>query len=128
MDDRTAAALSRLCEEATHDVAEEVRRVAILTGGLPVWSDMGGVLILKPDGSVLEYDKEEGTVRPASERSHTLALVEAALKHPELRALGPERPPEAHTCPQCSGSGVVMGNVVCGVCMRTGWLLPSKRE
>jgi hypothetical protein len=123
MNEQIAEVLRQLSlDAASTAVSEEARQAAKATGGLPVLTDMGGVLVLTPAGEVFHYEPERGIAKQADERWRTLALVKAALKHPELRALMPERPPTAMMCNACHGTGVILGTMDCGTCMGTGWL------
>ena len=122
-----AGAIGRLSQEAAAGGSpSEAREAAARTGGVPVHTDLGGVLVLAPDGSVLHYDPDSGQVNPvADDRWRVLALVKAARKFPELQPLRPRRPATAVACPQCGGDGVVLGGVDCGVCSGIGWTVES---
>ena len=115
--------INRLSEEvAAGDSLRETREAAARTGGVPVYADMGGILVLAPDGSVLQYEPTSGKIEAVVESKwRILALVRAARKHPELSALRPMRPNTARTCRQCGGTGIVLGQADCGVCYGTGW-------
>lgn len=56
---RVIDALERLNREAAIEAEPTVaREAARATGGLPVQCDLGGVLVLTPQGEVLHYDPE----------------------------------------------------------------------
>lgn len=94
------------------------------TGGVPVHMDLGGVLVIDRWEAVVSYDPDDGTIAPVSDaRWRTLALVKAAEKFPDLRELAPGPPSNAVVCGTCEGSGVLMGDVNCGVCLARGWLV-----
>jgi len=119
-----AAAVRRLSAEAAADTSDPgTREVLKRTGGVPVYQDMGGVLIVTPSGQVLAYDPESGAVVEPEPRWERLALVRAARRFPELEGLMPERPETSVECHACGGSGAKMG-LPCGVCFGTGWTLP----
>ncbi len=108
---------------------EHYREYARRFDALPVWADMGGVLLLRPDGEILTVDDEE-RVRPEAHRGwRLLALVSAAEFFPELRPLLPPRPADAVPCSGCGGRGVerwrvegMRGITPCGRCWGLGWL------
>ena len=126
MDQETKAALERLCREAPEkETNEYARRVATLTGGLPVYLGWTGDFFLTPQGEVMFYDSEREVIEPVCEEDWRLyALVKASQKFPELLSLVPARPENAVECVQCKGSGTVtIGSVTvdCGKCSSTGW-------
>jgi len=115
--------ISRLSNEvAAADSSSYIREAAVRTGGVPVYADMGGVLVVAPDGSTLHYEPASRKIDAfVEERWRLLALVRAARKYPELSELRPARPETARSCRQCGGTGLVVGQVDCGVCDGTGW-------
>jgi hypothetical protein len=122
-----AEVISRLSKEAAVGASlSETRDAAARTGGVPVHTDLGGVLVVAPDGSVLHYNPESCTVNVVLERGwRVLALVKAAAKFPELRGLRPARPSTAVTCTLCGGHGVILGGADCGLCFGSGWTVDS---
>ena len=116
--------VARLSREAALDAtAEDMRQAAALTGGLPVYADIGGVILLMPDGAVAYYDTEQRCARAVDDESwRTVAFVRAAKRYPELQGLHPARPMDACVCPQCAGAGEVVAGVGCGKCLGTGWV------
>jgi hypothetical protein len=93
---------------------------------LPTYVGWYTTLGIRPDGTVVEWSTE-GEFEGAREVEETflvrVALVEAARRFPELRALVPPRPPGARTCEQCGGSGYlpVLPSVFCS-CGGFGWV------
>jgi hypothetical protein len=121
--------IQQLAERAsTHEDDPDLRQAAARTGGLPVYADLGGVLVLTPAGTVLRYDPETGRSTDESEsRWKALALTRAARRFSQLAALRPPRPDRgAVICPQCDGAGEVLGNVDCGVCFGRGWIFSDE--
>ena len=118
----TGNAIERLAREAASPAGPEVtREAARRTGGVPVHADLGGVLVVAVDGSVLHYDPETDTVSAADERWRSLARAKAARLFPELRSLAPQRPFGSVACDQCGGSGEILGGMDCGACLGVGW-------
>ena len=92
----------------------------------PVYSDIGGTLLLDENGIV--YLLDNSTSKVAVEHSpewKTTAWVKAAEKEPELKALLPKRSAGAPDCPHCGGQGFVQitpeMRAGCGVCWGLGW-------
>jgi hypothetical protein len=74
-----------------HAPTEDERLAARLTCALPVYSDMGGMLLIDPEGDVLSYDPDsQEAERETDERWRRRA--KAVAKHPELIDLMPLRP------------------------------------
>jgi hypothetical protein len=128
--ERLAETVRRLYQEAIADCSERGeahREAALATGGVPVYSDLGGVLVIAPDGSIRLYDNA-GVITPVVDLkwSH-VARVLAAEKYPALRAVAPVRPENASTCRFCRGAGKVKEflDAICGLCGGTGWLPPE---
>jgi hypothetical protein len=108
---------------AAHGEPDVVREAAALTGGLPVYSDMGGTLVVSPSREVLVYDHDTRSVKPEDDaRWRTLARAKAAKRFPELAELSPVRPHNAMDCTACDGRGVILDSADCGVCMSLGWV------
>lgn len=124
--EQTILRLSREAAEGSKILSG--REAARLTGGVPVYADMGGVFVVFGDGRVLSLEHDTTNVRPVEDPVwRMVALVSAAKKFPELAALMPERPPNAVTCPDCGGSGVRFAkNLICGTCHYSGWVNPQK--
>jgi len=94
---------------------------------LPVVFDMGGILGMKSDGTVISipWDKPGGTTHEeTSGVAHVAATIGAAQKYPELKTLAPARPPDVPDCPQCAVLNPD-GSRGCPVCWQLGWLPPT---
>lgn len=117
-----AEIVSRLSREAAKNAPLlEAREAASDTGCLPVYADVGGMLLLAPDGEILQYDYEARSARPErDERWRRVALVSTARDFVELRHMAPVRTESDVTCTQCRGRGTLLGGD-CGVCLGTGW-------
>jgi hypothetical protein len=94
------------------------RDMAVRFGGLGVYGDIGGALVLRLDGSVLEVGWDDEAAAEAGPGWQLIALAAASYRYPELAALAPERPPTAQPCWKCSGPG-------CEYCFGMGWLPDS---
>jgi hypothetical protein len=94
------------------------RDMAVRFGGLGVFGDIGGALVLRPDGSVLTCDWDDEVTEEAGPGWQVIALAAASYKYPELAALAPEQPPNARQCWKCHGPG-------CEHCFGMGWLPDS---
>jgi hypothetical protein len=111
--------------EAPHDWQRELAR---RFGALPLYGDMGGALLLRPDGEVLVVEWEaEANARPADRGGRLLCLAVAADTFPELRPLLPPRPAAAVSCPACNALGRLRLTGInhplwCGECSGLGWL------
>jgi hypothetical protein len=110
--------VSRLYEQALKG-PQPIAQVAQRTKGLPVYLDMGGSLVLTPQGGVLEYAFESDSVSTVTEPAALrLAAVAAAQRYPELSML---RPARGERCSTCNGSGKVH-SVRCARCDGDGYL------
>jgi hypothetical protein len=106
-----------------------LRPAVLVSGALPVYSDLGGTLFVRPDGEILflEHDSPD---EPKVERDpawRLSALVSGAEKYPELRPLLPVRGKGARECDACAGRGRVQigeagRGILCGRCRGLGWL------
>jgi hypothetical protein len=114
--------LSKRIESSALDTDQ--RNAAAVTGGVPVYSDMGGVLVLNRDLTVSRYDPDDGSIKQASAEWRMLALRRAQL-FPELSSLAPQRLADAADCPSCHGIGSILGGMLCGTCVGSGWLAPE---
>jgi hypothetical protein len=106
------------------DVAERAAR----HGFVPLYADLGGVVGVRPDGTFvgLGDDPDAAPAEMTSVRWRDLAVLIGAKRYPELRALIPPRPPDAVTCANCAGSGVIaeLPTVTCA-CGGLGWIPPD---
>ena len=96
---------------------------------IPLIGSLGFDSALSRDGTVWVafYDlspqspPEEWRTADAHER--TWLLVCAARRFPALNLLLPSKPQDAISCPECSGTGFTLNNVVvCMKCSALGWL------
>ena len=95
---------------------------ALATGGVPVYSDLGGVICITPGGLVRFYDWETHLIRDMHEPAWIeVALVRASALFPTLRALAPVRPHASRECSVCGGRGQLYLNSVCSTCHGRGW-------
>jgi hypothetical protein len=107
--------------------SDDELKVARASNALPVYIDFGGALAFTAEGSVLLYDWGLGQISPENdERWIIVAAVAGAEKYPELRAVLPDKPPTAMTCPLCSGRGkrslTPIFGARCEKCFGLGWL------
>lgn len=105
-------------------VVEAVRA----SGALPVYSDLGGTLFLRPDGEILalEHDSDDAPQIEADPGWRMTALVVGAETYPELRPLLPVRAARLPDCAACAGRGRVRigeidTGILCGNCFGLGW-------
>lgn len=97
--------------------------LARATGCLPIYSDMGGELVISPNLDVLEYQVDDDILLSvADERVRSIVLVRAARRYPTLAALEPPRPKDAVVCSACHGTGEIVPRAWCAVCRSLGWL------
>jgi hypothetical protein len=103
--------------------------VAVATNCLPVYTDMGGALLLDTDGTVRCYEWDTlRTTEITDDRQIVLAIVAAAQEYPDLIDLLPRRPPLATSCSDCSGTGKLFdGKIYCGTCHGLGWVAEPVR-
>lgn len=105
---------------------------------LPLYVDWAATIGITPRGDIVEWSTEgdyDG-LRPAESSWVVDALVQGSKKYPALSFLIPPRPPTAHTCPDCQGTGRITAlpeqiteQVICS-CGGVGWVDPphSKRR
>lgn len=122
------ASIRSLSEQGQKGGDDLFRKAAVRTGGLPVYADMGGVLVVTESLEILLYEPETDSLRGvADERWRIFALVKAAQKFPSLATLRPQQPASAVACSQCGGQGVVLGGLDCGRCFGVGWVEPHSQ-
>jgi hypothetical protein len=92
------------------------------TGGLPVVLYIGGALVISTACDVVLYDWETHAISPATVHERRIAFIKAARRFPELVSLMPKRPDSVKTCPQCEGTGLILGRFDCGRCDALGWI------
>lgn len=106
-----------------------VQRKLLELGYLPIYPDWSGWLGLNPDLDFQFYSEHEDTFMPFGDEWRLFSIVYAADSYRELRALIPERSPEALDCPLCSQSRIhsLMPNkhksFGCVRCSGLGWVL-----
>jgi hypothetical protein len=95
---------------------------------IPLMADLGGMWMLKSDGSVWEvkWDSED-ELSPIVADRRTLALAVGAKRYPWLATLLPTPPPESIACSTCKGEGAIrlsvspsQGTLVCPDCQALG--------
>jgi len=95
---------------------------------LPVVFDMGGVLALKRDGSVVSvtWDDPAGSTREeTSAAAHLAAVIAASRKYAVLATLAPRRPQDAEDCSHCARLHGDPNNARgCAICWYLGWRVP----
>src|SRR5262249_11542501 len=109
----------------------EFRGLAQRLNALPLYADMGGCILIRPDGTMLfihsnqKLDADAVSAPLTDRRWRHTALVVGSEKYPELRILLPPRPSDAPDCAACAGKGYISVadiNAGCGVCFRLGWI------
>ena len=125
----TPPALSRLIEKRLREFisgpADTRQAAARRFGALPVYSDVGGTLLLTPTGQVLLLGEDvDLNVPPEAPPDWCLvAKIAAVEKFPELSLLLPTRPDAAPNCPVCDGTGRLLEmQARCGTCLGLGWV------
>jgi len=105
------------------------KEVALATGGLPVYADIGGALAITPEGEIRLYDHETKAISASVDAKwRRVALTHAAEKYPPLAELRPVKPADAIGCPQCNGTGRLLNELLrCAACVGTGWLYRESR-
>jgi hypothetical protein len=115
--------------EAPEDVRWASPFVAGL-GALPLYFGWTETIALRPDGELICWSTEGqyAEVRPLQDRTWVLlSLVTGAERYPELRALLPERPPDAVDCPCRKHPLLASRQFLCGRCGGVGWLATEGR-
>jgi len=121
-----ARAVGAFLARADSSKDADLVRVAGELRAWPVYGDLGGVLLLAPNGAVYCRDNNTMEVRPELDPGwRQLAWAAAAEAVPELRPLLPARPDDAPDCTGCGGVGQVQitpnCRVWCGSCWGQGW-------
>jgi hypothetical protein len=117
--------IARFAEEAPADLRWQVEHVR-LNQALPLyvgWTETAGI---RADGTMVRWLTEDvtNTQELGDSTWVNLALVQGALRYPQLKTLIPPRPPGARTCDVCLGSGMTPDappSVICS-CGGIGWL------
>src|SRR5215471_13196591 len=136
-----------LIDEAIRDSADLERRwlkaapyvrTRAERGELVLLREWGQTTVISREGAVLVVDSDDGPDRQATQRERHMALFQMIEHYPELLSLLPGRPPDAKTCPDCSGTGInpvvlsspSLRNIICA-CGGAGWVVtegPIKNE
>jgi hypothetical protein len=124
----TAARVAAAIKDLRSEPVDHVDAIAKRHGAIPLLADMGGALLLRPDGAMLEllWDAEDSPT-PAPLDQEPLGWVAGAERYEWLAALIPPRPTGAVDCTACSGKGKIAvqgatrGRVFCGACRALGW-------
>lgn len=117
-------------ERETTPKPAQLRQLVAQKKVLPLVWDMGGVLAINAGGDILSFPWDD-TSHPTVERDprvRNVALFQGGVKYPELKALLPTKPDDAHLCPHCGGTGIAplaaeanVSNIVC-YCGGLGWI------
>lgn len=97
---------------------------------LPLYVGWTAVLGLRPDGSLVRWNIENGDTVPEPLTSpfwSRMALYQGAKLYPEISALLPARPVGARNCAACDGTGAIAGapEIVCE-CGGSGWVVEGE--
>ena len=110
-------------EVANSSQSEDWRKAARSTGGIPVYADIGGILIVASPSRVLRFDLDtERTEEVTDPRWRSVAFARAARQFPSLSTLMPQAPQSARQCDACGGAGSFRAGVPCGTCSGLGWI------
>jgi hypothetical protein len=91
-----------------HDIAKRF-------GALAVYGDIGGALMLCPDGSILCAGWDEEEAKAPLLGWQIIGRAAASYHFPDLVDLAPSRPERFLLCWRCPGTG-------CAYCFGLGWL------
>ena len=94
------------------------------TNGIPIYGDVGGIIVFTPQGDFLLYHFNSEEIIPVTEGLwYDVALAYLKKGYPELHCLLPGPPQESEPCATCSGSGWTMDQQsCCSVCRGRGWI------
>jgi hypothetical protein len=96
---------------------------------LPLYADVGGMVLLRSDGTFIEVAWGSETA-PYEPKPHfvRIALVAGSERYPWLKDLLPSRPQSAVSCADCSGTGRISRSTefgdldtFCHCCEALGW-------
>jgi hypothetical protein len=114
-------------------IDEEARR----HGAIALMGTIGGIWMLRPDGSFWDADMEwRKPLTPLPSDLHITALVAGTERYPWLAELLPPRPVDARDCMRCGGRGTFVPSnalpgsdgVFCPECKALGWeVSPNSR-
>jgi len=118
---KTVRELSSRIVAGTDASSPQLRAAAMHTGGLPVYCDLGGCLVLVPQGHVVGFDNNEQTTTVVTDPSWLrVARIAAAEKYEMLSEL---KPVGDTVCPACEGKGrLFRSKIRCGTCGGSGWI------
>jgi len=113
------------CDEAPDKLHWQTQYVAEFSA-LPLYIGWTETIGIRADGEIVRWSTEGEYigVRPVEDPIWVRAgLVEGSKRYPGLQALIPARPPDARTCPVCSGAGYPPGwpHIGCS-CGGVGWV------
>src|SRR5688572_25108345 len=93
------------------DTHPEVSHAVERANALPLHSDWGGCVALRPDGELVEvlWDTPELAKVETNPWLRFLGLVAGAKRYAELAHLMPARIERDRDCPLCEGTGKVVG-------------------
>lgn len=110
---------------------EWLREWSTTQNALPVMFDMGGLLAMRPDGTIIGVDWDDPNHDPDEQTTPVMELaatIGAARLYPELAELMPRRTAAARDCPEChrfQQDGEPPG---CPICWHIGWQPPTPPE
>ncbi|MGH7437917.1 MAG: hypothetical protein ACRENE_19735 [Polyangiaceae bacterium] len=116
----------RLAEYLTDSAPDplDIRSVVAKFGALPLTSDMGGCLAIRPDGKIVsfQWDEPHDAKVEQDARWRNVALYQGSLKCPELAPLVPPRPTDARPCEHCAGVAAIRAQGIKGIVCYCGGL------
>jgi len=92
-----------------------------------LYADIGGTIGLRRDGEWVLWEHATGAINGLDDMYWiAIAAVTASEREPMLKSLVPARPPSAHTCRRCGGTGRTTEFALrCGECGGLGWAFAS---
>ena len=121
------AKVARFADEAPSELQWQAEYVRV-HHALPLYLGWTETLGIRADGTLVRWATEGdwSDAREADDTWVNLAIVQGALRYPELRSLIPERPDAAISCDQGQGTGKLglspeFSNVICR-CGGIGWI------
>jgi len=123
--------IDRLIDEFQPDPrhGEWLRSWAREHRALPAAFDMGGVMGMRRDGTVVSvaWDDPEGSTREETAAlAHVAAIIGASRNYSSLKDLAPKRPADAAECPACESlEPTTEEHRGCPTCWYLGWTPPK---